>query len=407
MIHSFSFKNFCSFENTAIISFTDPAKSAVTNNHMFIRSTTGENISKVMMVIGPNASGKTSALKALAFLQWFVQNSFVSSSSESDKIPIDGYSFTENRNLPSEFELVFEYSGVVYKYFLQLCETHVIKEELYRKEESNHFNYIFKRNWDATTKQSELTQRIELQAEVLKNILRNNVSLFSVGVAVKNAFLTELMIFWKKIISNVNRAGKSWDTSSLGEQGIYDAARLYKRDTVLFEKVMKFLKGIDLGLDDVKIQEIQDKKKLGETAKFFMPFGVHQIDNKQYELPFAFESSGTKNMFVLLGFLFPAIANGGIAVIDELELDLHPHALPRIVELFANPSTNPNNSQLLFTSHSLEVLNYLEKEQVVLVEKVKNCRSEMYRLDELKGVRRDDNIYAKYMAGAYGAVPNL
>jgi hypothetical protein len=112
-------------------------------------------------------------------------------------------------------------------------------------------------------------------------------------------------------------------------------------------------------------------------------------------------------MFVLLHFLLPAIEQGGLAVIDELEIDLHPHAVPQIIELFANLATNPKNSQLLFTSHSLEVLNHLEKEQIVLVEKKQECKSELYRLDDLKGVRRDDNIYAKYMAGAYGAVPNL
>ncbi|MCX5783120.1 MAG: abortive infection protein, partial [Elusimicrobia bacterium] len=49
----------------------------------------------------------------------------------------------------------------------------------------------------------------------------------------------------------------------------------------------------------------------------------------------------------------------------------------------------------------------LEKEQVTLVEKNSDCESKTYRLDEIKGVRRDDNIYAKYMAGAYGAIPNI
>ena len=177
------------------------------------------------------------------------------------------------------------------------------------------------------------------------------------------------MGFWDKIISNVNRVGKMWETSSLGEQGIYEAAKLYKKDIDLFGKVTKFLKDIDLGLDDVRIQETEEKNQFKERSKYYIPYGIHQINNKQYELPFAFESSGTKNMFVLLGFLFPAIANGGVAVIDELELDLHPHALPRIVGLFADPSTNPKNSQLIFTSHSLEVLNYLRKNRLFLLKK--------------------------------------
>jgi hypothetical protein len=43
----------------------------------------------------------------------------------------------------------------------------------------------------------------------------------------------------------------------------------------------------------------------------------------------------------------------------------------------------------------------------MLVEKDENCESTAWRLDEVEGVRNDDNFYAKYMAGAYGAVPRL
>jgi AAA15 family ATPase/GTPase len=94
-------------------------------------------------------------------------------------------------------------------------------------------------------------------------------------------------------------------------------------------------------------------------------------------------------------------------VIDELEADLHPHLLGPILDLFFSNHTNPYNAQLIFTCHSLEILSLMHKSQVVLVEKDENCQSEAWRLDEVKGVRSDDNLYAKYMAGAYGAVPEL
>jgi len=110
---------------------------------------------------------------------------------------------------------------------------------------------------------------------------------------------------------------------------------------------------------------------------------------------------------VLLSHLLPALQNGGIAVIDEFENDLHPHMLEPILGLFASPLTNPHNAQLLFTCHSAEVLNLLHKSQIMLVEKDENCESTAWRLDEMEGVRNDDNFYAKYMAGAYGAVPHL
>lgn len=105
--------------------------------------------------------------------------------------------------------------------------------------------------------------------------------------------------------------------------------------------------------------------------------------------------------------LLPALAEGGLAVIDEFENDLHPHMLEPILALFASPITNPKRAQLLFTCHAMEVLNVLHKSQVMLVEKSENNESSAWRLDSVEGIRSDDNFYAKYMAGAFGAVPQL
>lgn len=408
MIHSFTFKNFCSFAETATISFVDIRKGIETKSNMFCDSPSGERLSKVTTLIGPNASGKTSALKALAFLSWFVSNSFVGLKGE-EEIPLDAFAFSGTKDNVSEFELIFEQEKSVYKYILHLCKTHVVLEELYSKKETQHFTYLFKREWNPENQITDISQRvIGLKTEIVKEVLRKNVSLIAASVAIKNDALADISKFWQKIISNVYRLGKSWDTSSLGKEKLFDATKDYNSNQDLFKKAVQFLKDIDLGLDDIKIEEGEaHHAKTGEIKKVYLPYGVHKVEGKEYYLPFAFESSGTKNMFVLLNYLFPVIESGGIAVIDELEIDLHPHTLPRIIELFGNPETNPNNSQLLFTSHSLEILNHLEKEQVVLVEKNENCKSKLYRLDELKGVRRDDNIYAKYMAGAYGAVPNI
>ena len=81
--------------------------------------------------------------------------------------------------------------------------------------------------------------------------------------------------------------------------------------------------------------------------------------------------------------------------------------LETILDLFANPATNPRSGQLLFTCHAMEVLNIVHKSQVMLVEKDANNESNAWRRDSVEGIRSDDNLYAKYMAGAYGAVPQL
>ena len=123
-------------------------------------------------------------------------------------------------------------------------------------------------------------------------------------------------------------------------------------------------------------------------------------------LPFAYESSGTKAAFNLLAHFLTVLENGGVIAFDELESDLHPHMLEPLLDLFSNEETNPKNAQIIFTCHSVEVLRLMQKSQTILVEK-DGLQSHAWRLDSMEGVRADDNRVAKYLAGAYGAVPRL
>jgi uncharacterized protein len=168
------------------------------------------------------------------------------------------------------------------------------------------------------------------------------------------------------------------------------------------------LKAWDLGLSEVELREFSAPKPDGSLEPRRIAMGIHHGRNGGvFQVPFVVESRGTQAAMVLLFRILPVLHEGGVAVIDEFESDLHPHMLAPILDLFANPATNPHNAQLLFTSHSMEVLNLLPKSQVILVEKDEFNESKAWRLDEVKGIRSDDNFYAKYMSGAYGAVPRL
>jgi predicted ATPase len=96
-----------------------------------------------------------------------------------------------------------------------------------------------------------------------------------------------------------------------------------------------------------------------------------------------------------------------VAVLDEFDVNLHPEMVLALFELFIQPETNPKNAQLLFSTHSHQILSKLDKYQIILTEKNDKGESESWRLDEMSGVRADDNYYSKYIAGAYGAVPKL
>jgi hypothetical protein len=170
-------------------------------------------------------------------------------------------------------------------------------------------------------------------------------------------------------------------------------------------RMEQLLSSWDLGLSGVELVELTVNNPQQPNQKIWVPVGKHKNKSTEFQLSFALESSGTQGAFVLLSRLLETLETGGLAIIDEFENDLHPHMLEPILDLFANPSTNPRQAQLLFTCHAVEVLNLVHKSQVMLVQKNEDCESSASRMDAVEGIRNDDNYYAKYMAGAYGAVP--
>jgi AAA15 family ATPase/GTPase len=185
------------------------------------------------------------------------------------------------------------------------------------------------------------------------------------------------------------------------------ASRFYANHLDMRDKMSRILSSWDMGLSDIRVEKRPAPLETGELQALDFSFGVHRVGEREHILPFHEESNGTQGAFVLLSHILPVLQDGGLVIIDELEADLHPHMLRPLLDLFFSAKTNPHNAQIIFTCHSMEVLNLLHKAQVVLVEKNEQCESSAWRLDTVRGIRSDDNLYAKYMAGAYGAVPQL
>lgn len=394
MLHSYAFSNFQSFRERTEVNLNIGQKITLTD--WMAVAETGERVSKLMAVIGPNGSGKTALLKPMAFAAWFISQSFQQPPEAS--IPVTPHFSSPNE--PIEFEAVLDFDGKLWRYTLRCTPKRVLHEALYLKRE--RFGYVFVRNWDATSESYVVKQQdFGLPAQEARKV-RPNVSLiawaaqFGVPLAQKMAA--------SYVITNVNVLGRV----SMDDLAIQAAAHHFQTHPEQRERMNSLLSSWDLGLNGVELQEItlnDPRQPETPSRKIWLPVGKHISHGKEFQLPFAFESSGTRGAFVLLARLLEALEIGGLAVIDEFENDLHPHMLEPILDLFANPATNPHRAQLLFTCHALEVLNLIHKSQVMLVQKNQDCESTASRMDAVSGIRNDDNFYAKYMAGAYGAVP--
>ncbi len=124
-------------------------------------------------------------------------------------------------------------------------------------------------------------------------------------------------------------------------------------------------------------------------------------------MPWILESHGTRSFVRYFPMVHVALATGGLAVIDEMDVSIHPLVLPEIVRWFHDPARNPNRAQLWMTCHAASLLEDLAKEEVFFCEKDSRGRTNVYGLQDIRNVRRTDNRYRKYLSGVYGAVPQI
>lgn len=391
MLHSYAFSNFQSFRERVEVDLTISRKVAVTEWMSDVP--TGERVSKLMAVIGPNGSGKTALLKPMAFISWFITSSF-------QMLPDAGIPIAPHvaaKNEPGELECMVDFDGKLWRYVLRCTPERVLHEALYQKRE--RFGYVFIRDWDAETNAYVVKQQDFGLAPQEARKVRQNVSL--IAWAAQFGVPLAMRMTAPYVNTNVNILGRM----PMGSQDVQIAAQHFSVHADQRKRMEQLLSAWDLGLSGIELRELVVSNPQEPNQKVWVPFGRHKNRETEFQLPFALESSGTQGAFVLLSRLLQTLEIGGLAVIDEFENDLHPHMLEPILDLFANPSTNPYNAQLLFTCHAIEVLNLVHKSQVILVQKNEDCESTASRMDAVEGIRNDDNFYAKYMAGAYGAVP--
>jgi len=402
MIHSFSCKNFYSFSELAEVSFA--VNDNTPENNGYFKTPAGVRLSKVETVIGPNASGKTNLLKILPFLKWLIIDSF--NTKPEDPIIVQSFAFGEAKNQPTELAVVFEIDGKVYSYSFVLNKQKILSEELkltsFVKEKKSS-KKIFSRSWDEAANHYKFEgDNFELP-KGFENLLRKNASVIGTAARLNHKDSQEIAKFWQRIETNVIEAGWIGDhllPNSIAQLG--EAFDFFSENSALKTEAEKLLSRFDLGLEGFEIKK--EKKENGFSLNVR---AAHLFNGQKSYLPVQYESSGTKQLFVLLKSILQALAEGGIAVLDEFDVNLHPEMVMALFDLLVQPETNPKNAQLIMSTHSHIILSKLDKYQIVLVDKNKDGISEAWRLDEVSGIRADENYYSKYIAGAYGAVPKL
>ncbi len=379
MLLEFGMKNFFSFREEVSISFRLDANCPawIAQNRDF---------TPVICIKGANGSGKTQILKGLAFLAHFCIDSF--SNKPDDKIGVA--SFFKNEQA-CEFYAEFLMDGITYRYELSTTDLEVKSETIY-KTKAKTIKLFERIGNEITTKTKSLHG-----LDAIK--LRKNVSVIATAHQYELDDLSNIYRFFDAIIVNVGRSGLH---DSLISMSAISEFLLHNNN--IFDFVKSFIHECDVGITDIQIASVTNK---ADEQEFF-PIFIHSSDGKEHAIIDAMESSGTRALFKSLAAYQLTLEKGGVLALDEFDIHLHPHILPKLLDLFLNPDTNPKDAQLVFSTHDTEILNLLGRYRVYLVAKEEN-ESFAFRLDEIPGdiLRNDRPIRPAYNEGRIGGVPRL
>ena len=119
------------------------------------------------------------------------------------------------------------------------------------------------------------------------------------------------------------------------------------------------------------------------------------------------ESKGTRRLVHLLPLIKFALDVTGVAILDEIDGDLHVAVLGEILNHFRSRESNPRRAQLLMSSHQVGLLEDLEKEELFILERDDSGATRVYGAQDVRGLRRDVRLYPKYRAGVLGGLPKI
>lgn len=422
MLLQFSVKNFKTFKDKATLSLvaSNYDKKVREDENVIFNEQFDLRILKSAVIYGANASGKSKFIDAISFTRNFIIDS-ATDYNAGDKIPVEPFLLNiTSENEPSEFEFIFLFNNVRYRYGFELTSQKILGEWLYEKTKVKEIELFYRENQEIETH----SKRFKKGGSIAKQgFVRENQLLISKATQF-NDELSESIYNWfngLKTLSGLDESRFQGYTMSLLD------------DKNKKGKILNLLQAADLSIDDLEVEKLDVNqmpdnmpkslkeiltKELKENNKIFFTDvrttkrkfndDGNFVSNMHFSMDDN-ESSGTKKFFALTGPILDVLENGYILIVDELDSKLHPNLVSKIVALFNSKESNPLNAQLIFNSHDTNLLSsgLFRRDQIWFTEKNKFGEGSLYSLADFKKIRQNEALENNYIRGKYGAVPFL
>lgn len=425
MLIEFKFGNFRSFRDEAVLSMEAMGLGRLKN---CLISYNSMKLIPSVAIYGKNGGGKSNVIRAFWLAVQFIKNA-QRTQHENAKIPVKPFLLNDySKDEPTFFEFTYVLDNVKYIYGFSATKEKIFSEYLYHSPKGQKAT-VFTRAEQKFTFTEEKAKRKLISEAVAPNQL-----FFSVACTMNDADCMRAMKWFREYVFF------SRDYTDIPKQLLE-----YSNDKNMLAAISGYAKAADLGIEkmefefkDEVVKDFESEKNIPEEIRFALTAfmqnlkensniseiglqksevratSYHNGINKNgiktsFTLDLSDESDGTRKLMSIAPAIESVLNNGGIVLVDELEKELHPMLVNYIVAKFQCKTSNPNGAQLIFTTHNTELLNMelMRKDQLYFADKNrKDGASELYSIGDFS-TKTADNIRKGYLAGKYGATPDI
>lgn len=365
------------------------------------------NALKTLAIYGPNNTGKTCTLEAIAAYRNVLLNrpfrfsANVFSDSPAVKL---GAEFLSDG---TRFSYSFAYDTKAEEYLkerfsrIEIDEYGNRKETVYFERDTKN-----KTSYSSDAKFAELIKLSSKDSILIYSFDTTDLPLLDEAKKVLRRFAENIVILSMNRISPV----KTIEV-------------LKKPDTIEARKVVSLIKAADLDIDDFKYAESAEIEiKTDDEKDERLETAIKNADRLMDQLrlisvhrgrplpSIKFDSTGTKKIVALASYIVEALEKGKLLIIDELDSGLQFKISREIISLFNNYVNT--SAQLICTTHDVSLLDIktlFRKDQIWFTDKDIH-QAYLYSLAlftaEKTGIRSESDIIDKYSKGAFGALPD-
>ena len=409
MLYRLEIENFLCFRERQIIDLTVSKTAALDHAH-FAPIFKGATVKapKTVVVYGANASGKSTVIKALSVLAYFVINSY----DNRNAVGLIYQPFADEDMTKKPVSLAIEFGDVmdlnpeadpkeaqgngthgVWRYELEVIGVNektvqVHKETLRQKPNgAGKWRRVFERN-GGRLRGSKVFP--------LGNHTREIEKIPPVSSVIGTLAWYEHKA--SKVLANAAQGiiGNILLDKFEGDPFLKHCLEFYRANPDAMESLNQEIQRLDMGIRQMSIVPGMND-----------PVAIFEHSGLTSPVAWMMESQGTRSFVRSFAQIYTALQSNGIALMDELDLSIHPNLLPEILGWFHSQTDNPDDAQLWATCHTASLMDDLLKEEIIFCEKDRHGRTQAYCLKEIQGVRRNEHFAKKYLGGVYGGTPNI